>query len=76
MICLDSEQSLTNHPIHGISKTTGISSVRHRYREEWTAWHARLRPTEGYLGFPQLQRKFTAPEEILVSENDIRLLEN
>lgn len=75
MLCLDSEQSLTNHPEHGISKTTGISPVRQRYRNEWVAWHATLEEDDAFLDFPQRERKFEAPPEIVVPVEDIRQLD-
>ena len=76
MICLDSEQSLTNHPEHGISKTAGISPVRQRYRNEWVAWHNTLEPDDAFLDFPQPQRKFPAPTEIVVPIEDIQRLDD
>jgi hypothetical protein len=75
MLCLDSEQSLTNHPVHGISKTTGISPSRQYYREQWMRWHRGLMSSEdAYLAFPQTERKFDASPDALVSNADIRAL--
>jgi len=74
MFCLDSEGSLTNHPLHGVSKETGISDSRRRYRDSWMAWHARMDPEDAHLDFPPDARKFYAPEDALVAPESIRKL--
>ena len=76
MVCLDAEQSLTNHPEHGVSKVAGISPVRQQYRNEWVTWHETLSAETAYLAFPQKQRQFAAPEEILVPTEDILQLDD
>ncbi len=63
MICLDAENSLTNHPVHGISKQTGISPTRKYYRDQWTAWHEGLSSKDAYMAFPEVERKFAVPAE-------------
>lgn len=75
MICLDNEGSLTNDPIHGVSKVTGISPTRKFYRDQWTAWHATVDPADAVLPFPYAtDRKFAVPEAAAVVIDDI--LEN
>jgi|GEM_PF-6768378 len=75
MICLDNEGSLTNDPIHGVSKVTGISPTRKFYRDQWTAWHANVDPLDAVLPFPYAtDRKFAVPEAAAVLVDDI--LEN
>src|SRR5690606_13702705 len=66
MFCLDAEGSLTNHPVHGVSKVHGISPSRKYYRDQWIEWHKSLTLENSYLHFPQVNRKFDAPEVALV----------
>lgn len=65
-LCLDSERSLTNDPVHGVSKLHGISPTRRTYRDAWQAWHRTLAYGEAYLPFPQPVRRFAAPQAALV----------
>ncbi len=65
MLCLDHEASLTNHPEHGVSKSSGISKVRADYVAAWREWHGTLAGNDVYLSFPHLDRKFEAPPEML-----------
>ncbi|WP_216069716.1 glycosyltransferase family 2 protein, partial [Acinetobacter soli] len=71
MICLDAEGSLTNDPIHGVSKETGISPTRKEYRDAWMAWHETLDTNNMYLEFPHQKRKFAVPNAAFVSTEDI-----
>lgn len=71
MICLDEPTSLTNHPIHGVSKTTGISSTRKFYKEQWQEWHKTIDKSNVYLGFPHLDRKFDLPEGTEIPKENI-----
>lgn len=72
MICLDNEGSLTNDPVHGVSKVTGISPTRKFYRDQWTTWHATIDPTDAVLPFPyHKNRKFLVPEAASVLTSDI-----
>ncbi len=71
MLCLDGDRSLTNHPVHGVSKETGISPSRRYYREEWTAWHKNLKLHDAYLDFPPSGRKFGAPVDAVVTSEQI-----
>lgn len=70
MICLDAEGSLTNDPVHGVSKVTGISPTRKVYRDSWMEWHKGLTDNV-YLEFPHSERKFSAPEAVLVDIKSI-----
>ena len=71
MLCQDLEASLTNHPVHGVNKQTGISPVRSNYRVAWTKW---LKDSSAgarvYLDFPQGQRRYDAAAEMVVPWND------
>lgn len=60
---LDAMGSLTNDPLHGVSKLGGISPVRRLYRDNWRKWHAGVTLETAYLPFPQLQRCFDVPPE-------------
>ena len=71
MICLDEPTSLTNHPIHGVSKSTGISPSRKFYKEQWTEWHKNLKISNVYLEFPHLDRKFALPQGTEIPEENI-----
>lgn len=68
MLCLNAEGSLTNHAEHGINLLEGVSPVRKAYREAWAAWHAATPADEQRLPFPHLERRFPAPQAMLVSE--------
>lgn len=77
MICLDEPTSLTNHPLHGISKITGISPSRKFYKDQWTRWHTTLKPSNVYLPFPHIDRKFLVPEGTEIPEQNIlKAIEN
>lgn len=77
MICLDEPTSLTNHPIHGVSKTSGISPTRKFYKEQWTEWHKNIDKDSVYLEFPHLDRKFKVPEGTEIpKENILRAIRN
>lgn len=73
MICLDAEGSLTNDPIHGVSKVTGISQTRKVYRDSWLKWHGGLTPnsTEIKLNFPLVDRPYEVPEAMDVNLNNV-----
>lgn len=77
MICLDEPTSLTNHPIHGVSKSTGISPSRKFYKEQWVEWHKKLSKNNVYLDFPHFDRNFDVPEGTEIpKENIIRAIQN
>jgi len=67
MLCLNAEGSLTNNRDHGITISAGVSPVRKAYREAWAAWQAAAPAAEQRLPFPHLDRRFPAPEAMLVS---------
>ena len=71
MLCLDAAGSLTNHSEHGISKKNGISPIRQEYRAEWMNWHENLNIDNAYIDFPQKERKFGTPVDMLVSTETI-----
>lgn len=77
MICLDEPTSLTNDPVHGVSKTTGISPTRKFYKEQWEAWHKTLDKNNVYLEFPHLDRRFDVPEGTKIPDESIlKAIEN
>jgi len=67
MLCLNAEGSLTNHAEHGVNVLEGVSPVRQAYREAWAAWHAATPVEQQRLPFPHVERRFAAPEAMLVS---------
>jgi len=74
MLCLDAESSLTNDPVHGVSKLHGVSPTRMMYREHWKNWHRQLSPADTYLAFPQPERRFPAPDAARVPDDTIATL--
>ncbi len=74
MICLDLPQSLTNDPETGIKTTTGLSSARSEYKSAWSKWHASSDfRRSAFVEFPHIDRRFPAPQRVLVSNNDVNL---
>lgn len=71
MFCLDSDESLTNHPDHGISKNTGLSPARKTYLRNYKEWHKSIDKGNCYLKFPKEQRDFSVHEASSVSYQDI-----
>lgn len=61
-LALDSESSATRDVDVGLFSLKGIS-VRDQYKNSWLEWHEKT--TDTYLEFPQKNRKFFAPLEIL-----------
>ncbi|WP_417779026.1 glycosyltransferase [Stutzerimonas xanthomarina] len=72
MFCLDLDTSLTNDPAFGVSKVTGISPTRKAFRDSYTQWHANVKKESARLPFPHIERKFSAPEAMLVPLVDIQ----
>lgn len=71
MLCLDAEGSLTNDPIHGLSKTSGMSPTRKYYKDQWLEWHKTADIGECYMPFPHIPRRFRVPEAAFVPEASI-----
>lgn len=61
-LALDCETSTTRDSVIGLFTEKG-KSVRDEYKKSWMQWHASSNET--YLTFPQIERKFFAPIEIL-----------
>lgn len=72
MFCLDLDTSLTNDPTFGVSKVTGISPTRKAFRDSYMQWHANVKKESANLPFPHIERKFGAPEEMLVPLSDVQ----
>ena len=71
LVCLDADGSLTNDRQHGVSCWEGVSPVRSEYQKSWSAWH-RATPRESrYVPFPHLERRFSAPPQMLVPDEDV-----
>lgn len=71
MLCLDTEGSLTNDPVHGLSKTSGMSPTRKYYKDQWVAWHKMAETADCYLPFPHTGRRFRVPDAAFVPETSI-----
>ena len=76
MFCLDAQNSLTNDPAHGISRTHGLSHARRSYRDHWRAWHSSIDLDSAYLPFPHERRRFDAPHECVVPVSSIERVLN
>ncbi|MBR9897455.1 MAG: glycosyltransferase family 2 protein [Gammaproteobacteria bacterium] len=63
MLCLDLETSLTNNPIFGVDKKTGITKPRAVYKEAWLTWHKSLSRGNTRLGFNEGRQHFSVPPE-------------
>ena len=72
MLCLDVAGSLTNNAEHGVTFWNGVSPIRRQYRDSWSKWHDNTPIEEQYLPFPHFNRNFDAPDEMLVSDEDLR----
>lgn len=76
MFAMSAENSLTNHPEHGVSRTAGPSQIRQDYAAAWKEWHKTLSPRTpeaARLSFPQQgDRKFSAPHAATVPVAHIR----
>lgn len=72
MLCLDSDEGLTAHPVHGTRGRTAPS--RKHYKRAFLEWHEELRTKgESYvLPFPHAPRKFPAPKAVTVSNADLQ----
>ncbi|NHF74027.1 glycosyltransferase [Paracoccus sp. 12-3] len=65
MLCYDNPAGLTNNATLGHSETGGVSQHRRKYKKSFMKFHATLTPDNARLEFPQAQRRFIAPSEIL-----------
>lgn len=75
MICLSTEQGLTNHPEFGIRSNGGRPSpMRLAYKKSWTTKHSVLPPDKLYLPFPQLRRSYEGSFTHAVPLKDIQTL--
>ena len=72
MFCLDLDTSLTNDPAFGVSKVSGISPTRKEFRDSYMQWHAEVGKESARLSFPHIDRKFKAPEAMLVPLSDVQ----
>ncbi len=67
MLCLSTDNSLTNHPEFGIKTDEGgLSKVRSDYKKSWMNWHEKEAVDSLYIPFPVRRRLFEAPEQCLV----------
>lgn len=72
MLCLVSENGLTSHPEHGVSREMGISPSRKFYRGEWCRWHDETPAEDLYLPFPHdKDRKFDVSDAAKVSADNL-----
>ena len=73
MICLDAEDSLTNHPLHGIHANNGkLSNSRATYKDSWSTWIKSRSSRDVYLPLVQKNRRYTAVPEMIVPLEHIK----
>ncbi|XLQ20252.1 MAG: glycosyltransferase [Candidatus Moraniibacteriota bacterium] len=71
MFCLNEAGSLTNHPDTGTNTNNGISEIRKKYSKSHKKWHESINISNCYIDFPQKNRKFFAPTDMIVDTDDI-----
>lgn len=76
MVCLFADGSLTNNRQHGVTLLEGVAPVREQYRRAWSKWHEATPKDQLRVSFPFSDRKFEAPESMLVPEDDVRTIAN
>lgn len=76
LVCLDAENSLTNHPEYGIKVSDKKNSPRIQYRDSYIEWHKSVEKSRqsAKLNFPQTKRMFEAPTISLTPNDDINKL--
>lgn len=74
MMCLWSSNSLTGDAVTGFAPDGRLSPVRRAYGDAWAAWHKSAQPSELRLDFPETERKFPAPPEMVVDSATIERL--
>jgi glycosyltransferase involved in cell wall biosynthesis len=66
VLSLHHESSLTNDPTTGINTiNSGLSPTRIDYRKSWKSWHDSNDNKDLYIKFPQSERPFKAPLNML-----------
>lgn len=67
-LSLDVPTSIMNDPVHGRSNSSkrALSPTRVAYRGSYTKWHKTLQPGSARIDFPQAERRFAAPEAMIV----------
>ncbi|WP_414015492.1 glycosyltransferase family 2 protein [Limnohabitans sp.] len=66
VLSLYHESSLTNDPTTGINTiNSGLSPTRIEYRKSWKDWHGSTDNKDLYIKFPQSERPFEAPINML-----------
>lgn len=71
MICLEHANSLTNHPVTGVSEKNGLSEARKFYADGYKSWHAATCLSCRKMQFPLHQRPFKAPDEAFIPIENI-----
>lgn len=66
MLCLDTEDSLTNDPATGIRTQTGLSPLRTAYKRAWQEQHKVADQASLYLPFPQITHRYPGDFEHFV----------
>ena len=67
-LSLDVPTSIMNDPVHGRSNSPkrALSPTRVAYRGSYTKWHKTLQPGSSRIDFPQAERRFAAPDVMIV----------
>ncbi len=70
LISLDSPNSLTNHPVTGVSRTEGPSLDRLNYAKSFRQWHQTIDLSNCRLEFTALHDKYVVPPSMRVNADD------
>jgi glycosyltransferase involved in cell wall biosynthesis len=71
MLCCDLPGSLTNDPETGVGVSAELYSIRSTYRDAFIKWHKREAHLRLRIPFPLLERKFDAPQQMIVPLGDV-----
>jgi len=71
MFCLGLNTNLTSNPSFGISRVSGFSPTRKEFKDAFLRWHAYMNKWSAMLSFPHMDRKFQAPNTMLVLLTDV-----
>ena len=72
MLCLDLENSLTNHPENGIKTSIGLSEVRRNYKVQWEKKYTGLNQDSYWIPLLQMNRHYKTTAQHAVDINDIK----
>lgn len=66
MLCLESPNGLTNHPVHGKTEDGSLSPARKEYVKNWREWHKNAEAESLYMPFPCDGLFYSRPDSMRV----------